>query len=85
MKELKERVRDDSLDFENQRRVVLLRDQGMRWKDIAERVRRIDGEKPSRQLLWTTYMKLDRKRGCRRYFYHRCGRKAWTVSAAIKK
>lgn len=57
---LVEVVRDDSLEFANQRVSVicskLLRGQVAPWKDIRKRICRIDGEPPSMQMLWTAYV-----------------------------
>lgn len=73
-----------SLDFANERKVVILRDQGWAWNDIASKVINLEGESPSVRLLKTTYRDFNRKKGRRVYKYDKCGRKPWKVTAAVE-
>ena len=42
-----ERVHPHSLNFNNQRKVVIKRDQGMAYTDIAPLVRTVEGQEPT--------------------------------------
>ena len=81
-----ENIREDSLEFHVQRRVVALRDQGYTFPEIAGKVKNLRGERPSPTLCSRTYRVLAGSRiGRRRYKYANCGRKAWKFTPQVKK
>ena len=83
---VQENIREDSLDFLNQRRVVTLRDEGYTFPEIAGRVKNWRKERPSATLCSRTYHALKGRRvGRRRYKYANCGRKAWKFTPEVKK
>ena len=75
-----------SLDFANERRVVLLRDvQGSTWEAIRSRVRNLRGEHPSISLLKRVYKGFDEAKGRRQYNYKNCGRRPVKATKAVQK
>ena len=83
---ISESVHPQSLDFVNQRRVVVLRDvKGLAWSAIRKEVRNLKGKAPSVWLVRETYGRLSRKVGHRKYNYGKCGRQAWKVTKAVER
>ena len=74
-----------SMDFANQRAVVLKRDQGWTFKDIAKHVRTLSGRPPSETQVRDVYTTFDRSRGKRKYQYARCGRKPWKITPEVER
>ena len=74
-----------SLDFRNQKRVVVLRDQhGWSWEKIAEEVVNLKGETPSWKLCSRVYQRFSTKAGHVPYSYGKCGRKR-VLTPALQK
>ena len=73
-----------SLNFANERKVVILRDQGWTWDAVAASVKNLQGEQPSVRLLKTVYSGFNRKKGRRVYKYDKCGRNPWKVTPAVE-
>jgi transposase len=75
-----------SLNFANQRKVVILRDaRGQSSEKIAQQVVNLEGEHPSAWLVADVCAKFNRRTGHVKYKYERCGRKAWKVTPAVRK
>ena len=82
---ISESVHPRSLDFANQRKVVILRDQGYTCRAIARRVVNLQGEATTAQTVSRTITAFSRKIGRRRFGYHRCGRKPWKLTSDVQK
>ena len=81
-----EQVSPKSLDFANQRKVVILRDtKKMAWDKIAARVRNLQKKRPSRQGVINVYEKFSKRAARVHYKYHKCGRKAWKLTEDVQK
>jgi len=81
-----EMVHPRSLDFQNQRKVVILRDtKQLSWESIAEEVVNLEGAKPSPWLCRQVYNSFNCRKGRRAYRYSNCGRKPWTISKGNEK
>lgn len=78
---IRDSVHPRSLDFANQKKVIILRDtkkkgnKKMPWKDIAKRVVNLQGEEPSEWVLSKVYREFNRKLGRCVYHYKNSGRK----------
>ena len=83
MVQITESVHPRSLSFANQRKVVILRDQGFAWNDITGRVVNLQGASPSEDTCQKIYKEFNRRKGRRVYKYHRCGQKPTTFTAAV--
>ncbi len=82
---MSEVVHPKSLDFGNQRRVVLLRDStGASFSSIATEVKNLQGRHPSGRLVARLYKQFSRKQGRRRYHYSNCGRKPWKLTKEVE-
>ena len=69
-----------SLDFSNERKAMVLRDQVHTWKVIIGRVKNISGARPSIRLLQSIRSRLQIPgRPAPSYRYHNCGRRPWKV------
>lgn len=79
-----EMVHPRSMDFANQRKVVILRDQKHEWSEIISRVANLEGEHPSETQCRDVYKSFNRRLGRRKYRYAKCGRKAWKITKAVK-
>jgi transposase len=78
-------VHPSSLDFRNQRKVVLCRDvRGDSWAAIRLQVRNLKGARPSLFLVRSTYNEFSSKRGRRTLKYKKCGRKPWKVTKDVE-
>ena len=82
---VKESQHERSLNFRNQRQVVILRDQGYKWSDIQERVENLQKETPSLWLIKDVYKTFNRREGKCRYNYKNCGMKVTKFTPAVKK
>ena len=80
-----ESVHPRSLDFANQRKVVILRDQGYQWRTIAQAVVNLQGEQPSLRLCRTVYAAFNRSKGRRVYKYNRCGRNTTVFTLSVRR
>ena len=82
---IQEVVRPNSLNFVNQRKVMLLRDgYGESWSRIASQVFNLKGERPSRVLVARVYKNFGRRKGRVSMRYDNCGRRPWKVTAEVK-
>ena len=74
-------VHPKSLNFQNQRKVVILRDtKQLSWESIAEEVVNLVGAKPSPWLCREVYQSFNSRKRRRPYRYSKCGRKPWKIS-----
>ena len=82
-----ESVQAKSMNFSNQRKVIILRDQGEGWEEIAGQVWNCERPRqhPSLWLVRETYNKFNRRAGRRPYFYKNCGRKVTKFTPEVKK
>ena len=75
-----------SLDFANERKVVLLRDiQGCSWDSIRRQVRNLRGHMPSVSLLKRVHKGFKQTLGRRPYKYQNCGRRPSKSTKAVQK
>jgi transposase len=75
-----------SMDFQNEKKVVLLRDvQGMEWEDIRKEVQNLEGMRPSLSLIQRAYKEFNTKQGRRVYKYANCGNVATKVTEEVGK
>jgi len=79
-----EMVHPRSMDFANQRKVVILRDQGHEWSHILGRVFNLKGERPSETQCRDVYNSFSRNLGRRKYKYANCGRAAWKATEEVQ-
>ena len=78
-------VHPRSLDFCNQRKVVLLRDlHEESWESIAEQVLNLQGEAPTWKTCANVYQEFSNASGFRKYHYDQCGRKAWVMTPDVQ-
>lgn len=78
-------VHPKGLDFKSQRLVVLLRDvRRWSWGQIAQHVTNLQGQHPSKSTCWRYYRAMTMPAGRRKSQYHKCGRRAWKLSPAVK-
>ena len=80
-----EMVHPRSLDFENQRKVVQMRDEGYSWDDIAAEVVNLEGEPSTPNTCRTTYLAFSKKKNRRPFQYANCGRTAWKITPEVEK
>jgi len=86
---IREVINKKGLNFENQRRVIILRDKllpnGKRlsFNKIAMRVRNYEGNPSCEDVVRRVYKRFSRKRGRVRYNYARCGRKRWKMTKEV--
>ena len=74
-----------SLDFANERKAMLLRDQGHTWSAVAGRVRNVSGLQPSVRLLKSLRARLQARAQQKVYKYKNCGRKRWKATAEVQR
>ena len=74
-----------SLDFANERKAMLLRDQGHTWDAVACRVRNISGLRPSVRLLKSLRSRLQARAHQKVYMYKNCGRKCWKATTDVQR
>ena len=65
-----ERVHPRGLNFNNQRLVVILREQGMEYPDIATRVKNLEGNHPDARMCCNVYQKFNVTAGRVQSNYH---------------
>lgn len=82
---ISESVHPRSLNFVNQRKVVIFRDRGQEWKHIAASVVNLQGEHPSADTCQRVYKGFQSKKGRRAFKYGNCGRHATVFTAAVKR
>ena len=81
-----EMVHPLGLDFQQQRKVILLRDtQQLAWHKIALRVKNRQGMRPSKQMVINIYRGFKAGKARRPYKYHRCGRKPYKLTSEAEK
>ena len=79
-------VHPGSLDFSNQRKVVLNRDiHKMTFRSIAKLVLNVSGKKPTARTVANTYRAFNKKCGHRKFHYQNCGRKPWKLSKLMQE
>jgi hypothetical protein len=75
-----------SLDFRNQQKVVVLRDQkGLSWESIAAKVRNRKGKPTTWKTACRSHGNFNKTQGRRKYKYWKCGRKPTTFTDEVKK
>ena len=79
-----------SLDFKNERKVVILRDsirvgKKMAWNEICQKVVNLQGNHPSKFLVRKIYREFNRRIGRRVYKYKNCGLRKWKVTQRVEK
>ena len=80
-----ENVHPRSMDFRNQRKVVVLRTvQNLPWDQVAEAVVARDGGAPSEKQCRRVFKEFNERLGRRPYKYHRCGRKKWKATKEVE-
>jgi len=82
---ISETVHPQSLDFKNQRLLVLLRDvhkQG--WAAIQKKVRNLAGKPPSMSTMYRSYMEFADAKGRRELRYEKSGRNPWKVTKEVE-
>ena len=81
---IKEVVRPESLDFKNQKKVMVLRDvEKLSFNEIAERVVNLKGEESTEDTVRRVYNRFSPRLGRVRYHFNRCGRKAWKITPDV--
>ena len=85
-------VHPRGLDFENQKKVILLRDvqrrpDGKKWRfdQIAKKVRNRLGKRSTEGQVRHAYNNFSTKKEHVKYKYHRCGRKVWKLTPVVGK
>lgn len=80
-----ETVHPKSLNFANQRKVVILRDvHQMAFHAIRLQVWNLQKRHPSKDLVRRVYQDCTGTSGVRKFQYGKCGRKAWKVDAQLR-
>lgn len=75
-----------SLNFANERKVVMLREvKKMSFENIRKQVRNLKGQRPSKELMRRTVKLFSKRTGKRTFKYDKCGRQAWKVDDDVKK
>ena len=75
----------NSLNFTNERKVIILRDQGQPYWKIRLQVKNLKKKRPSIQTVANTCHEFKRTVGQRVFRYNRCGRTAWKLTPEVKK
>ena len=75
-----EYVHPQSMSFQNQRQVILLRDSGLTWACIASRVVNLRGKHPAEESCRRLYKTFNKRLGKREYKYKNCGRRPWKIN-----
>lgn len=80
-----ENIHPRGLDFQNQRKVVILRDvQGLSFVDIAAQVKNLAGKQPSPRTCCQYYKQFSVSRGRKKTAYNNCGRRPWKLTTATQ-
>ena len=75
-----------SLNFANERKVVMLREiNKMSYPKIRLKVWNLKKQRPSKELVRATVKLFNTRSGTRKFNYGNCGRKAWKVDDDVKK
>ena len=74
-----------SLDFRNERKVVVLREQGWPWCAIAQEVRNLQGKPAGRWAVTQAYKQFSKTLGRRRFHYDRCGLQPQKVTREVRR
>jgi hypothetical protein len=79
-------VHPRSLDFRNQKKLMVMRDvREMEWKDIVPNLVNLQGDHPSESYVRKVYKDFNVKTGVRRNpKYAKCGRKPWKLTQDAK-
>ena len=81
-----ESVHPRGLDFQNQRKVVILRDvHGLTFPEIAKQVKTLCGGRPSARSCCLYYHSFSGKVGRRCSRYKNCGRNAWKLTHDVQR
>ena len=81
-----ESVHPRGLDFQNQRKVVILRDvHGLTFPEIAKQVKTLFGGRPSARSCCLYYHSFAGKVGRRCCRYKNCGRNAWKLTRDVQR
>eukprot|EP00973_Karenia_brevis_P034732 4792445-Karenia_brevis.AAC.1 len=82
---LSEMVHPRGLDFNSQRKVVMLRDQqGLSFPEIRKKVVNLQGQHPCEDVVRRVYYRFSDHQGHAPYQYGKCGRKAWKAPPHIR-
>ena len=82
---ISEMVHPRSLDFANQRQVILLRDvKQLEWGQIRLQVKNLQGERPSRHLCMRIYKEFSKQQGHRVFKYAKCDQSATNMFAYVQ-
>ena len=77
--------RTDSLDFHNERKVIVLRDvKEYEWKDVRDNVVTIAGTPPGIRTCQRVYAEHSKRLGRRVFKFAKCGRKRWKVTKKVE-
>ena len=75
-----------SLDFWNEKKVVIARDvRGCTWEEVAASVVNLQGEQPSVSIVKRIYANLSTRTGRRTLGYKRCGWKPWKCTKGRRR
>lgn len=82
---IKEVVNSRGLNFQNQRKVVILRTQTPRlaFRKIAERVRNLKRKASTEDVVRRVFQRFNMNKGRVQYNYSKCGRKPWKVTKEV--
>ena len=80
-----ESVHPQGCDFRNQRKIVLLRQQGLSFPQIAREVKNLVGGRPTARTCWNYYAAFSMDAGRRKSQYKKCGRTAWKLTPAAQR
>ena len=79
-------VHPRGLSFQEQKRVVVLRDvKGLSFPAIAKKVKNLSKEEPSVQCVMDYYDEFNTSAGFVKTKYHNCGRQSWKFTAEVEK
>ena len=82
---VQEMRRTDSLDFHNERKVIVLRDvKEYEWKDVRDNVVTIAGTPPGIRTCQRVYAEHSKRLGRRVFKFAKCGRKRWKVTKKVE-
>ena len=74
-----------SLDFANERKAMMLRDQGHTWSAVASKVWNISRLRPSVRYLKSIRARLQARPAQKVYKYENCGRKRWKATVTVQR
>ena len=73
-----------SLNFQNERKVIILRGQGYSFPYIAKRVRNLLKKRPPVRTVADVYYAFNQKVGVRKFHYNKSGRKAYKLTKEMQ-